>query len=92
MKTFRTALAALFILASHGWSPAVFAQGGGCVSDIRQLPADAQAVTLPVAMQRAGISGQVISAQLCQSGSGYVYRVRVRGANGEVKSTEIPAS
>ena len=91
MKTFRTTLAALIILAATGWSPAVLAQGD-CVSDIRQLPADAQAVTLPVAMQRAGISGQVISAQLCQSGAGYVYRVRVRGANGEVKSTEIPAN
>lgn len=90
MKTFRTTLAVLLILAATGWSPAAFAQNG-CVSDIRQLPADAQAVTLPAAMQRAGISGQVISAQLCQSGSGYVYRVRVRGANGEVKSTEIPA-
>jgi hypothetical protein len=65
---------------------------GGCVSDIRQLEGEARAVTLPEAMQRAGVSGQVVSAQLCQSGSGYVYRVRVRDANGEVKSITIPAS
>ncbi len=91
MTTLRTTMAALLILAATGWTPAALAQGG-CVSDIRQLPGDAQAVTLPVAMQRAGIAGQVISAQLCQSGSGYVYRVRVREANGEVRSIEIPAS
>ena len=91
MTQLRAIRAALLALAVAGASPAAMAQDG-CVADIRQLPEGQQAMTLPEAMQRAGVSGAVVSAQLCKSGGGYVYRLQIRGAGGELKSIEIPAS
>ena len=90
MSTIR-AFAVLLALSLAGPVSDAVAQGA-CVSDIRQLPGEARALTLPAALQRAGVSGQVVDAQLCQSGGGYVYRVRIRAANGELKSMQIPAN
>ena len=91
MSTYRAlAAAALIALSLAGSVSHGMAQG--CISDaeFRQLVQQGQVVTLPEAMQRAGVSGQVIDAQLCPAGGGYVYRVRVR-QDGQVTSHQFPA-
>lgn len=52
-----------------------------CVSrqEARQLLDQGQIIPLPDATSRAGIdASQVVDAELCQGGGGYVYRVRLR--------------
>jgi uncharacterized membrane protein YkoI len=90
MTKLRTIAAVSLVLAALGWSPSASAQGGGCVADIRQVEGQ-NVMTLAEAMQRAGVSGNVVDAQLCRAGGGYVYRVRIRDAGGQLKSVEIPA-
>ena len=93
MKTLRASLATLFVLALAGGPPAALAQGG-CLSggEGRQLVEQGQVIPFPQAARQAGLTAdQVVDVQLCRSGSGYVYRVRVLEAGGRVSSMEIPA-
>jgi hypothetical protein len=66
----------------------------GCLSsrEGRQLMEQGEVVPFPEAVRRAGLSSdQVVEVQLCQSGGGYVYRVRVLESGGEVRARNIPA-
>jgi hypothetical protein len=89
MSTIRAIAGALFILAAGSWSAAE----AQCVSgrNGRELVAQGEVMPFPEAARQAGISSdQVVGVQLCRSGGGYVYRVRVlRG--GKVRSVNIPA-
>ncbi len=49
-------------------------------------------VPLSVAIQRAGISGQVVRAALCRDGRRAVYRIRVLGRKGRLRQVDIPAN
>lgn len=86
------ALAAL-LLSTAGISSLGMAQG--CVSgqQARNLLEQGRAVPLAVALQRAGISPNQLAgdAQLCQSGGGFIYRVRIV-QDGQVSSVSIPAN
>ena len=65
----------------------------GCLSggEGRQLLEQGEVMPFPEAMQRAGLSAdEVVEVQLCQSGGGYVYRVRIL-QGGQVSSKNIPA-
>ena len=81
------------LLATAGASPGL-AQGG-CVSrqEARQLLEQGQAVPFPDALQRAGYSSDELAGdpQLCQSGGGLVYRVRIY-QDGQVVAVSIPAN
>jgi hypothetical protein len=85
-------LAALFVgtagLSSEGWAQ-------NCVGgqEARQILQQGQAVPLAEALQRAGISPDQLAGnpQLCQSGGGFVYRVRVY-QDGQLSSRAIPAN
>lgn len=91
MNKSRTILAAA-VLIGLGCAPApAVAQGCLSGSEGRQVLEQGQAMPLPEAMRRAGVSGQVIDAQLCGGGGGYVYRVRIRQDDGEIRSLNIPA-
>ena len=93
MSMIRTLAVAALILTTAGALSDGWAQG--CVGgrEARQVLEQGQAVPLPVALQRAGISSNQIAgnAQLCQSGGGYVYRVRIV-QDGQVTSVTIPAN
>ena len=84
-------LAALFLAAAGPLSPSRAQCVGG--QEARQVLEQGQAVPLPVALQRAGISPDQLAGnpQLCQSGGGFVYRVQVV-ENGQVNSVTIPAN
>ena len=92
MSTNRAFAVAILLLACAGaFSPAA---AQGCVSggEGRQLVAEGEVAPFPDALARAGVSAdQVVDVQLCQSGGGWVYRVRVLDAGGEVTSVNIPA-
>jgi hypothetical protein len=85
-------LAALFLAAAGPLSPS---QAQSCVGrqEARQLIQQGQAVSLAVALQRAGISSDQLAGdpQLCQSGGGFAYRVQVV-QDGQVSSVTIPAN
>lgn len=91
MNMLRPLHTVLFALALACSSPAM-AQGG-CVSggEGRQLLEQGQVIPFPQAMRQAGIQGKVVDVQLCRSGGGYVYRVRVLDPGGQVSTTDIPA-
>jgi len=87
-RTIAVALLAMFIAfpPSNGLAQA-------CVSraESRQLLEQGQVVPLPEAMQQAGLAAdRVVDAQLCRSGGGFVYRIRVL-KEGDVRPVEIPA-
>jgi hypothetical protein len=90
MRRFR-ALIAVILIAAGFLSPA-WAQSG-CVSDAegRQLLQQGLVLPFPDAMQRAGLNvDRVEGVQLCQGGSGYIYRVQfIR--DGQPGSADIPA-
>jgi hypothetical protein len=82
-------IAVAALLAFSGLPGAAMAQG--CVSgqEARQLLDQGQVIPFPEAAARAGLeSNQVADAQLCQSGGGYVYRVRLRDGG----QASIPAN
>jgi hypothetical protein len=57
--------------------------------DARQIIEQGQALPFAEAAARAGIeANQVVDADLCQGGGGYVYRVRLRDGG----QTDIPAN
>ena len=93
MSMARTLLFAALLLAAAGVSSEGRAQS--CVSghEARAVLEQGQAVPLPVALQRAGISPDQLAggAQLCQAGGGFVYRVRIV-QDGQVSSVSIPAN
>jgi hypothetical protein len=93
MSKLRIIATALAFLAVAGPPSGALAQGG-CLSggEGRQLLEQGQVIPFPDAMRRAGLSAdEVVDVQLCQSGGGYVYLVRIlRG--GEVTTQNIPAS
>ena len=90
MSKYRALAAALIALSLAGSVSDGLAQGCISEAEFRQLVQQGQVVTLPEAMQRAGVSGKVIDVELCQAGGGYVYRVRVR-QDGQVQSHQLPA-
>jgi len=90
MSKHRALASALLALSLCGSVSDGHAQGCLSRQEGRQLIQQGQVATLPDAMRRAGVSGQVIDAQLCGGGGGYVYRVRVR-QDGKVRSVNIPA-
>jgi hypothetical protein len=72
-------IAAVALLAICNLADGALAQA--CVSreEARQLIDQGQVVTLAQAASSAGITdNQIVDAQLCQGGGGYVYRVRLR--------------
>jgi len=85
-------LAALFVgtlgLSSDGWAQSCV---GG--QEARQILQQGQAVPLAEALQRAGISPDQLAGnpQLCQSGGGFAYRIRVY-QDGQLSSRTIPAN
>lgn len=85
-------LAAL-IFATAGLPSAGLSQS--CVSgqQARQLLEQGQVVPFPEAIRRAGVSRDQLAGdpQLCQSGGGFVYRVRVY-QDGQVTGATIPAN
>lgn len=87
----RAIAAACFALAMGASVGGSLAQGCLSRSEGRSLMEQGQVLPLPEAMRRAGVSGDVVDAQLCAGGGGYVYRVRVR-QGGDVKPISIPAS
>jgi len=83
-------LAVLF-LAIAGSPDSGAAQGCLSGGEGRQLLEQGEVMPFPEAMQRAGLSAdEVVEVQLCQSGGGYVYRVRIL-QGGQVSSKNIPA-
>ena len=65
-----------------------------CLSDreTRQAVRSGEAVRLNVALRQAGIRPRdVVGAQLCEGGGGYVYRVRVYDGR-NATSVSIPAN
>jgi hypothetical protein len=47
---------------------------------------------LPSVLRRAGLSmGEVVSADLCSSGGGYVYRVKLLAPGGRLREITLPA-
>ena len=93
MNKFRALPTIVLAVALASLSPAAWAQDA-CLSsgEGRQLLEQGQVVPFPQAMREAGLSAdQVVEVQLCQSGGGYVYRVRVLEAGGQIKTMDIPA-
>ena len=85
--------AALVCLSLAGFPADGMAQGCMSRQDGRQLLEQGRVAPLPVALQRAGISrDQVVEVQLCRSGGGFVYRLRVLQPGGRVRSINVPAS
>ncbi len=90
MTRLRSIAALVALLAAMGVSSQSAAQ---CVSrgEGQQMVAQGQVTPLPVALQSAGLAGaQVLSADLCRAGSGWVYQVRYRHG-GQVSQASIPA-
>ena len=92
MRQHRVIPTALLALALACVSPAAMAQGCLSGGEGRQLLEQGQVVPFPQAMRQAGLrADQVVDVQLCQSGGGYVYRVRVLEPGGQVSTMTIPA-
>jgi len=70
--------------AAPAWAEGCLSQG-----EARQAVQSGEAVSL--SQLRAGIPGEVLSAQLCRSGGGLVYVVSVLGEGGEVKRLQVDA-
>ncbi len=88
----RLTAAAFMLLCFTGLPTAGMAQGCMSRQDGRVLLEQGRVAPLPVALQRAGVSrDQVVEVQLCQSGAGFVYRVRVLQPGGRVRSINVPA-
>ena len=93
MSKARTLILALLFLGAA--VPFADAWAQGCVGgqEAREILQQGQAIPLAEALQRAGISPDQLAGnpQLCQSGGGFVYRVRVN-QGGELSSVTIPAN
>jgi len=65
-----------------------------CVSadEARRAVNAGMAVPLSVALQRAGISGQVVRVALCRDGRRPVYRISVLDGQGRLQQLVIPAN
>lgn len=65
-----------------------------CVSpaEARRAVNAGMAVPLSVALQRAGISGQVVRVALCRDGRKPVYRIGVLDRKGRLRQVSIPAN
>lgn len=87
-SSFKHAVAASILLALSG-GPAL---AEGCLSqgEARTAVRNGQAASL--SQLRAGIPGEVLSAQLCQSGGGLVYLVSVLVDGGQVKRLRVDAT
>ena len=82
-------IAVAALLAFSGLPNAAMAQGCASREEARQLLDQGQVIPLPEATSRAGIEdNDVVDAQLCQAGGGYVYRVRLRDGG----QASIPAN
>jgi hypothetical protein len=92
MTTKQVIAASLLLLAITGPVSTSVAQECFSGSEGRQLLEQGQVVPFPTAVRQAGISSdQVVDVQLCRSGGGYVYRVRILQADGQVVAMNIPA-
>lgn len=93
MSKLAAAAIAALLLALVGPAPPGAAQGT-CESPqvARQLLTEGRVVTLPDAMQRAGVSGKVLNADLCRSSDAtWDYRVQLR-QQGAINTLNIPAN
>ena len=65
-----------------------------CVSsgEARRAVGSGAAVPLSVALQRAGVSGQVVNVALCFNGRNAVYQVKVLDGQGNLRQLAIPAN
>jgi hypothetical protein len=81
-----TAMAAFLLVL-----PGLPAHAQGCLSqgEARQAVQSGQALSL--SQLRGGISGEVLSAQLCRVGGALVYVVSVLGDGGQVKRLQVDA-
>ena len=61
-------------------------------AEARRAVAAGKAVPLSAALQRAGISGQVVRVALCRDGGKAVYRIRLLGPKGRYRQVDIPAN
>ena len=92
MTTKHVIAAAILALALAGPTSGAVAQQCLSPSEGQALVAQGQVMPFPSAVRQAGISpDQVVDVQLCQAGGGYVYRVRVIDASGQVTAMNIPA-
>lgn len=83
------ALAALLVLG--GLSAEARAQSCVPAGQGQQMVEQGQVKPLYVALQSAGLAqAQVLSAELCQAGGGWIYRVRYR-QGGNVGTADVPA-
>lgn len=84
--------AALLAVAIAGAASPGLAQQCLSGGEGRALLEQGQVIPFPQAARQAGISpDRVVDVQLCRSGGGYVYRVRVLDASGQVSAMNIPA-
>ena len=90
MTRFR-AIALAALLALGGLSAEAQAQGCVSAGQGQQMVDQGKVKPLYVALQSAGLAqAQVLSAELCQSGGGWIYRVRYR-QGGDVGTADVPA-
>jgi hypothetical protein len=93
MSAARTLVLAALFLGIAGVFSNTSAQSCVGGQQARQILQQGRAVPLAEALQRAGISPDQLAGnpQLCQSGGGFVYRVRVY-QDGQLSSRTIPAN
>ena len=93
MSAARTLVIAALFLGTAGFFSAATAQNCLSAQEARPILQQGQAVPLAEALQRAGIDSDQLAGnpQLCQSGGGFVYRVRVY-QDGQLSSRTIPAN
>jgi hypothetical protein len=82
-------VAALALVASS--APAL-AQQCASPAEARRAVAAGKAVPLSVALQRAGISGQVVRVALCRKGGRAIYRLGLLDRKGGLRQVTIPAN
>ncbi len=82
-------VAALALVAS---SAPVLAQQCASPAQARRAVAAGKAVPLSVALQRAGVSGQVVRVALCRKGRRAVYELGVLDKKGRLRKVTIPAN
>ena len=61
-------------------------------AEAQRAVAAGKAVPLSVALQRAGISGQVVRVALCRKGRRAVYQLGVLDKKGRLRKVTIPAN
>lgn len=79
-------------LALAALTAPVLAQQCASPAQARRAVAAGKAVPLSVALQRAGVSGQVVRVALCRKGRRAVYQLGVLDKKGRLRKVTIPAN